>query len=279
MNRAFAPAKVNLTLHVTGQRPDGYHLLDSLVCFADIGDWITVEKATTTTITVTGPMAQGVPTDSNNLVIRAAEMMGLNAKITLEKHLPAAAGIGGGSSDAAATLRALAALYDVPLPSPDALLELGADVPVCMGSQLMRMGGIGENISPLADLPGWPMLLVNPRVSVPTGSVFQALPSKSNAPLPDDLPSPNNINEFAAWIAAQRNDLQGPAIALQPVIADVLASLQDTQGYLIARMSGSGATCFALFETDADRNAAAAAIQQANPNWWVAPTRMSAGPS
>ena len=279
MNRAFAPAKVNLTLHVTGQRSDGYHLLDSLVCFADVGDWITVEKATTTTITVTGPMAHGVPIDSRNLAMRAADMMGLKAKITLEKHLPAAAGIGGGSSDAAATLRALAALYDMPLPNPNALLELGADVPVCMGSQLMRMGGIGENITPLADLPGWPMLLINPRVSVPTGPVFQALPSKSNAPMPDDLPLTNNINEFAAWIAAQRNDLQGPAIALQPLIADVLAALQDTQSCLIARMSGSGATCFALFETDDDRKAAAAAIKQANPSWWVAPTKMTAGPS
>lgn len=273
MINAFAPAKVNLTLHGTGQRDDGYHLLDSLVAFADIGDWISVEKSDSLSLSVTGPMAKGVPTDASNLVIRAAQMMGVTAKITLEKHLPAAAGIGGGSSDAAATIRALMSLYDLPIPNAADLLSLGADVPVCLSPNLSIMRGIGEDVTALDATPNWSMLLINPRVSVPTGPVFRALPSKTNAPMSGELPDWSNLPAAADWLAQQRNDLQAPAIALQPVIGDVLAAFEATKGLEFARMSGSGATCFGLYADRATRDAALAGLQTAHPNWWIAPAQ------
>lgn len=271
MNKAFAPAKVNLTLHVTGQRRDGYHLLDSLVAFVDVGDWITVEAAETSSLKVTGPRAAGVPTDPSNLVLRAAQLLGVTAQITLEKHLPAAAGIGGGSSDAAATLRALQDLYDLPQPSATDVLPLGADVPVCLQPQLTRMEGIGEKLTPLGAMPEWHMILINPGVSVPTGPVFQALPTKTNPPM-SDLPADwSDLTVVTGWLNTQRNDLQGPAIAAQPVIGDVLSRLENTQGCLLARMSGSGATCFGLYQDAATRDAAARQLQAGAPDWWVAP--------
>ena len=252
---AFAPAKINLTLHVTGQRTDGYHLLDSIVVFADIGDRLWFSPAPQLQITVKGPFAEGVPTDRRNLVWRAAEVAGWTGHITLEKNLPHGAGIGGGSSDAAAVLRRFGAV--------DQALSLGADVPVCLSSKPQHMRGIGEVLEPLAPLPELEIVLVNPQVPVPTGQVFAGLTSKQNPPMPP-LPEFADIAALCRWLGAQRNDLELPARAVAPQIDTALGALE---GALFARMSGSGATCFGLYERGAA--SAAAQIAQAHPDWWV----------
>lgn len=264
----LARAKVNLTLHVTGQRPDGYHLLDSLVCFADIGDRITVRKARRTTLTVTGPFAAEVPDGPDNLVLKAASLMDVAAEITLDKRLPVASGIGGGSADAAATLEALAELGGRPLPSDADVLSLGADVPVCLAGGLVRMTGIGEGLNRLAPRMSWPMVLVNPGIPVATAEVFRRLARRDNPPMPEDVLEENYI-EFPDWLGHQRNDLEAPAIGIAPVIGDVLDALRDETGCRIARMSGSGATCFALFDDVAQAEAAVAAINADHPDWWA----------
>ena len=262
---ARAPAKINLTLHVTGRRPDGYHLLDSLVVFADLGDVLRVAPAETASLRVTGPMADGVPTGPENLVRRAAELMGVAAEIELEKHLPAAAGIGGGSSDAAATLRALAELTGRPPPAEVA--RLGADVPVCLAARPARMRGIGERVSPVSGLPDLAAVLVNPGAAVPTPEVFARLERRENPPMPDPLPRWETAAELVRWLAAQRNDLEAAARAVAPEIGTALAALAAMPGCGLARMSGSGATCFGLFADRAAAGAAAAAL--ARPGWWV----------
>ena len=266
----FAPAKINLTLHVTGQRADGYHLLDSLVVFADIGDRIIAERAAGSSLSVTGPLSKGVPTGPENLILRAAALMDMPAALTLEKHLPAAAGIGGGSSDAAATLRALSALSGTPLPA-DLGLSLGADVPVCTLARAATMRGIGEEIAPFEGLPPLPAVLVNPRVEVPTPAVFRALQSRTNPPM-GAIPQGTDVKTFCDWLATERNDLEPPARALAPEIDATLAALSDA---LIARMSGSGATCFGLYPDRATAEAAAARIRTAQPGWWVAATTLA----
>lgn len=267
----FAPAKVNLTLHVTGLRDDGYHLLDSYVMFADIGDRVFVEAADEMSLTVTGPRAAGVPDDARNLCWKAAEFYGARAAITLEKHLPAAAGIGGGSSDAAAVLQGLEQVYGRPAPLDT--LPLGADVPVCMVGHAAHMAGIGERVLPLFTEVPMPCLLVNPGVEVSTPEVFGRLARKDNPPME---PWPEGGGNAAAldWLARQRNDLQAPAMDVQPVIAEALAVLDALPGARLARMSGSGATCFALFDTFQDAEAGARAVASARPGWWVEPCRL-----
>ncbi len=271
MAKAFAPAKINLTLHVTGQRADGYHLLDSLVVFADVGDHITVAPASNgagLNLSVTGPLAQGVPTDDSNLVIKAARLAGVrDAHIALDKHLPAEAGIGGGSSDAAATLRALTEEFGCA--APETLERLGADVPVCFAAKAARMSGTGEQVSVLANFPTLPALLVNPRISVATPPVFRALTQKDNAPMPAELPAFSSVSDVATWLQTMRNDLQEPAMSLHPGIAEALQVLSGLESVQFARMSGSGATCFALFDTIDQAHEAAASLQQVHPSWWV----------
>ncbi|WP_425073170.1 4-(cytidine 5'-diphospho)-2-C-methyl-D-erythritol kinase [Sagittula sp. S175] len=263
---AFAPAKVNLALHVTGQRADGYHLLDSLVMFADVGDTITLRDAPEMSLTVTGPRATGVPTDARNLCWKAAERFGAAVAITLDKHLPAAAGIGGGSSDAAATLRAMADLYNRSFPTEN-LATLGADVPVCTVAHAARMSGIGDHVLPLTMAP-LHAVLVNPGVDVPTPQVFKTLTTKANPPM-TDWPDHGGAPAAIDWLQTQRNDLQAPAIALQPVIADTLAALAATTGNRLTRMSGSGATCFALYDDRTTAEAAATQLQSLHPDWWT----------
>lgn len=269
--RGFAPAKVNLSLHVTGLRDDGLHLLDSLVTFADVGDRLTATPAARASLTVHGPRAAGVPADGRNLVLKAAAWMGETAAFTLEKHLPAAAGIGGGSSDAAAALRLLSGLAGRPIPPGSE--ALGADVPVCLVPESTRMRGIGEALAPVA-LPALPAVLVNPGVEVPTGAVFSALPAKDNAPMPDRLPRFSDPVGAAGWLATQRNDLEAPAIALAPVIGTLLDTLRAQPQLCLARMSGSGATCFGLFETPQAADTAANRIRAAFPGWWVVATKL-----
>ncbi len=264
---AFAPAKVNLALHVTGQRDDGYHLLDSLVAFADVGDHLIVEAAAETTLTIYGPFAAGLSTD-DNLILDAARLMGVTAKMTLEKNLPVAAGIGGGSADAAAALKALAKLSNRAMPDRAQQLSLGADVPVCVQGGLLRMQGVGEDIQVLANTPpSIPMILVNPRVQVSTPDVFAALASRENAPLQDPIPEWTE-DTFLTWLSRQRNDLEAPARGVAPIIGSVLEALAATDGAAVVRMSGSGATCFALYPDERDAAQALAWLRDAHPDWW-----------
>lgn len=274
---AFAPAKINLTLHVTGQRDDGYHLLDSLVVFADIGDTIRVAASDRLSLDIDGPEAGGLAAEPDNLVLRAARLLApeRGAAISLTKRLPVASGIGGGSADAAAALRALAQLWGLAAPSAEQALTLGADVPVCLSPVPARMQGIGDRLGPIAPLPAMDIVLVNPRVAVSTPAVFKSLIVKENAPMNPELPRWRDLPEFTRWLADQRNDLAEPAIAQQPVIADVLNALRDA-GALFAGMSGSGATCYGLFPPDGHsaKSVAKAVLRLAHPGWWCAHGRV-----
>ncbi len=269
---AFAPAKINLTLHVTGQRDDGYHLLDSLVVFADIGDrlWLTPDDRLS--LQVSGEFADGVPTDERNLVWQAAQGAGWSGRVHLEKSLPHGAGIGGGSSDAATVLKTLAGQGFST--ADDFPLSLGADIPVCMAAQASRMQGIGEQITQVA-LPKLPALLINPGVQVPTGTVFSAMETRNNPPMPTVVPEFSTVQDCANWLSAQRNDLQAPAIGTAPQIEQVLSALNDTCDVLLTRMSGSGATCFALYPTVKAAHFAAYEIADGYPDWWCFATELS----
>ncbi|EYD76876.1 4-diphosphocytidyl-2-C-methyl-D-erythritol kinase [Rubellimicrobium mesophilum DSM 19309] len=279
MDKGFAPAKVNLALHVTGQGPDGYHHLDSLVVFAGAGDQLSATVSRDLTLSVAGPFAAGVPTDETNLVLRAAralrEARGVTkgAAIRLLKHLPHGAGIGSGSSDAAAAIRLLAKLWEVePLPhdAPE-VLALGSDVPVCLQAPTpVRMRGRGERTEPLPRLPSLGLVLVNPGATLPTRDVFRALARKNNPPLPEP-PEAKKPEDFAAWLKTLRNDLQAPAETLAPAVTEVLETLRKTPGVLAAVMSGSGATCVGVTRDAGVARNAARIIQLARQGWWVAP--------
>lgn len=277
--KATAPAKVNLTLHVTGQRDDGYHSLESLVVFADVADQLSAITAPDLRLTVTGPFSQGVPVDGTNLVLRAAQALRTlrnvkaGAHITLEKHLPNRAGIGGGSADAAAALAMLAELWQVPpLPATASeVIALGADVPVCMHAPApTRMSGIGDVLSPVPDLPTCALVLVKPNSVVPTGPVFQGLASKNNPPM-HALPEGLDFAGFAAWLNTQRNDLLDPARLVAPDIGAALSKLNAMPAVKAVGMSGSGATCFGLVASMAEARQVARAVQVSQMAWWVAP--------
>ena len=269
---AFAPAKINLSLHITGRRDDGYHLLDSLVVFADVGDTLTLTKGDALSILVTGEHANGVPTDSRNLVWKAAEAAGWTGHIDLKKVLPHGGGIGGGSSDAAATLRMIA---DTGTPiSDEVALSLGADVPVCMTAEATRMQGIGELLSQVS-LPSLPALLVNPGIEVPTGAVFAALQRRDNPAMPNRIPSFDTPEACASWLHGQRNDLELPTKSLAPEVVRVLDELAETKDAILTRMSGSGSTCFALYPTMKAAHFAAYEIGAAHPNWWCRATQLN----
>lgn len=277
---AFAPAKVNLTLHVLGRRPDGYHEIESLVVFADAGDRLTLTPGDRLELDVRGPTAEAAGAGSDNLVLKAARALaerveGLRlGSFTLEKSLPVAAGLGGGSSDAAAALRLLAQANGLPLDDERlyaAARATGADVPVCLDPRPRMMRGIGEILSVPLALPALPAVLVNPGVAVPTKDVFAALaaPALSPAAPHDDVaPAGARVAELVSALASRRNDLEAPALRLQPVIGEVLAALRAS-GCRLARMSGSGATCFGLFDSAAAAQAAARDLQRARPGWWV----------
>lgn len=262
--RHLAPAKINLTLHVTGQRSDGYHELDSLVVFASHGDWISVMPSAELGLSVTGPQSAGVPSDERNLVWHMAQACGTLAHITLEKHLPSASGIGGGSSDAAATFIALRDMGLVKT-APD-LVALGADIPVCVRQKATRLQGIGDILHDCAVLPQLPALLLNPGQGLPTPAIFTGLRQKTNDPMPKALPQFKALQDMVFWLRQMRNDLEPAAIAALPVIQTCLAWLANQPGCLLARMSGSGATCFGLFATEDAARAASKA--QMPPTWW-----------
>ena len=274
----LARAKVNLYLHVLGRRPDGYHLLDSLVVFADVGDRIEVAAADSLRLAIDGPLAAEVPGGDDNLVLRAARALAdaageprAGAAIRLTKSLPVASGIGGGSADAAATLRALARLWRVDIDGERLgrlALTLGADVPMCLQAQPVFAGGIGERIDPAPDLPACALLLVNPRAALPTPGVFARRRGPSSQPGQFGT-RPADARALAAQLADRRNDLTEAAIALVPVIGSVLDALRATPGVLLARMSGSGATCVGLCEDEAAASAAARALAERHPHWWI----------
>lgn len=265
--RAFAPAKVNLALHVTGQRADGYHSLESLVVFANIGDSLRARRSSVAQLHVQGPMAQAVPEGPENLVLKAAAWAGQTAAFELEKNLPAAAGLGGGSSDAAAALRALEALTGQAV-DVARLAELGADVPVCYRARACLMRGVGELIEDVT-LPPMAAILANPRVDVATPAVFERLDSKTNPGLPA-LPGFADAAALQRFLAEQtRNDLEVPARALAPVIDEVLDRLWGLEDARLARMSGSGASCFALFDEISAAERGAEALRAQRPDWWI----------
>lgn len=270
----LAPAKVNLTLHVIGQRNDGYHLLDSLVVFVEVGDQVSLSD--NPGLTLTGPEAAGVGPDADNLVLRAAQLMGqAGAGLILEKRLPVSSGIGGGSSDAAATIRLLSRQTGKSSPRIPELLSLGADVPVCLSAQPARMQGIGEIVSLAPPIPPLWLVLVNPRVAVSTPAVFRALRRKKNT-LMDPLPDWDDLDDFVSWLEMQRNDLESPASKLAPVIPKVLLALRAQSGCRLARMSGSGATCFGIFGSLDLAQVAAAELQHSHPDWWIRATALTA---
>jgi 4-diphosphocytidyl-2-C-methyl-D-erythritol kinase len=278
-----APAKVNLFLHVADRRADGFHPLQSLAVFTDAGDRLRAENALSLSLEIDGPFAAGLSGEGNNLVLRAARALAAEAgtlagaKLTLTKNLPVASGIGGGSADAAAALRALKSLWRIETENT-AMLEiagaLGSDVPVCVPSGAAYMEGRGEILTPVR-VPRMSMLLVNPGVAVPTKEVFGALQSRSGAAMVLPQDSFSDAASVLQFLRTTRNDLEDPARRIQPVIGEVLSLLAAMTGVLLARMSGSGATCFALFPDDEACASAAQGLKAARPAWWVAPTFFS----
>lgn len=261
----LARAKVNLCLHVTGQRADGLHELESLVVFPDIGDQLTFTKADDLELTIDGPFSAGL--SSNNLIFSAAKMIGVSGHFHLTKNLPIASGIGGGSADAAAAIRLIMQAFDLPTPDTKMLMPLGADIPVCMQNASAMMSGVGETVHPV-NLPPFGIVLVNAGVQVSTAAVFSELKFKSNPPMDDLLPF-STSQELFDFLRMQRNDLETPAVETCPMIADVLAALKSDENCAVVRMSGSGGTCFGLFENAALAKKAALQLRENNRNWWV----------
>jgi len=279
-------AKVNLTLRVVGRRVDGYHDLESVVAFADCADRLSFTPGSELRLETTGPLAQACGESTDNLVFKAAQLLGERVPelklgtFVLDKRLPVAAGIGGGSADAAAALRLLARVNNLAIDDAR-LIEVarltGADVPVCLASRACVMTGVGESLLPLA-IPKMPCVMVNPRIPVATKDVFRALGLRNG----ELLVGASDVIEATGWpeagasledwveaLAAGTNDLEAPAMRIQPVIGEVLSALNATNGAWLARMSGSGATCFAIYENTADAQRASRKIQLDHPQWWV----------
>lgn len=275
-----APAKINLALHVTRRREDGYHDLESLVVFADIADDLEAETSEADALTISGPFARALGTDPNNLVLRAVaafrarwpELSPPGLAIHLTKNLPVAAGIGGGSADAAAALRIMARLASEAVPVAelaDLSASLGADVPACLLSRPLVARGVGEILSPLPDFPALHIVLANPMVPVVTADVFRRLRAHDNYPLPA-LPSPlTRPAQLGLWLAETRNDLQPPAVKLVPEIGILVDELAQMPGCVLGRMSGSGATVFGLFGSEGQAHDAASQIRRLHPDYWV----------
>jgi len=268
----IARAKINLALHVRGREPDGYHRLETVFAFAEHGDLLRASEAAELSLRIEGPFAEGLSAGEDNLVLRAARKLqarlqvGKGAALTLNKRLPVASGIGGGSADAAAALRLLNRLWGVGAGEPELLgiaRSLGADVPACVLSRPCLGTGRGDDLAPYdaSAVTGAPLLLVNPGVAVSTADVFRGWAGRDGGPLPEDLLSAHN-------------DLEEPAKAVAPVIGDVLEALAAASGARLVRMSGSGATCFALFESEAERDKATAEIAAAHPHWWQLASRL-----
>jgi 4-diphosphocytidyl-2-C-methyl-D-erythritol kinase len=282
-----APAKVNLYLHVTGRRDDGYHLLDTLVVFPGLGDVVTVAPSTEITLTTEGTFADQIPDGSDNLVLKAAHLLvnhaGITegAKISLEKNLPVASGIGGGSADAAATLTALSKLWGLNLGEDDLAdlgLALGADVPMCVKGRALFVGGIGENFANAPKMPAAALVMVNPLKPVSTPAVFKERAGSFTAADRFDGPI-RDAEHLAELLSTRTNDLADAAQRIEPQIGNVLDELAALPGVLLTRMSGSGGTCFGLFQGIDTAAPAAITLSKARPDWWVkaAPLEFDSG--
>ena len=284
MTEAFvetAPAKINLALHIAGRRPDGYHELDSLVVFADVADEIEAFPANEDKLSISGPFGTGLTSGEGNLVLRAVaafratwpDHVPARLAFNLRKNLPVAAGLGGGSADAAAVLRLMASLGPALLPEHELMAvaaRLGADVPMCLLSRPCRAQGVGERVTALSSFPQTHVVLVNPLVPVVTADVFRRLQVHENDGLPD-LPEPlTRPAQLGIWLAETRNDLEPPAIAMVPVIGALRDTLARAPGCVLARMSGSGATVFGLFGSSTQAHQAAHDLREKWPGYWVA---------
>lgn len=279
MLRIAAPAKINLTLHVTGRRADGYHTLDSLVAFADVFDHVSVDHAETLSLEVVGPNAAALSAThaQENIVLRAARVLASaigtekGAHVVLHKVLPVAAGIGGGSADAAAVLLALSRLWHSDLPQESLLAlaaAIGADVPVCLQGRATQIGGVGEQFVDVPSLPPSWLVLANPGVALSTPEVFRMRTGAFSEPAPLDV-APPDAAALASELAKRRNDLTAAAISLVPGIGVALSALAALPGALLSRMSGSGATCYALFASEGEAQAAARILRADHRGWWI----------
>lgn len=284
--KVHAPAKLNLFLHVGDQRADGYHALQSLVAFAEVGDVLEIAPASELSLSITGPFAAQIPRGGGNLVLKAARALSeefsptqLGASIALEKNLPVAAGLGGGSADAAATLRALNRLWALGR-SEDQLIELaqtlGSDVPACVLSRPCWMEGRGERVWPTSTLPPLDLILVNPGILLATDSVFATLNARTGTSAMEPPGRIEKLWDLVAYLEDSGNDLEAPATHLQPDIDHVLEALHHEPGCVFAQMSGSGATCFGLFNDREYAEGGAGRIAQDHPHWWVNATRIAA---
>ena len=283
----LARAKVNLFLHVGRPGPDGYHAISSLMVFADVGDRVTLRSGESG-FEMTGPFASGLEGETDNLVTRARDRFlarygGEHSfGLTLDKALPIAAGLGGGSADAAAALRLMARAFDLPPAERgesgvlgEIARSLGADVAACLGSEPVLAGGRGDVLAPMRGLPPLHAVLVNPGVASPTAAVYRAFDDGgawADLAAPDSGPLATAA-ETVRWLAATRNDLEAPATRIRPEIGDVLALLRRSDDCLIARMSGSGATCFALCEGTSQAVRLSETVARVRPSWWVTPCR------
>lgn len=281
-----ARAKVNLTLHMKGKRRDGYHELESLVVFADVSDELVFTPASEDRLSLEGPFAGLV--DGENLVLKAkrafASWLGVTVSgdFLLKKNIPVAAGLGGGSSDAAATIRALLKAYDRAEDTKTFIRQsasIGADVPVCLQNSAAWMCGLGERVTPVSGLTPLPALLVNPGIKLSTAAVFKTLNAKplqaEEAEAPPSFPGWRNPQEAAVWLNEGRNDLEAPAIALEPAVKKVLDALRRLDGCMLSRLSGSGPTCFGIFLSQDAAAEAASEMRRSYPNWWVQATTLS----
>ncbi len=273
--RKFAPAKINLFLHVTGKRDDGYHTLESLVAFADIGDELCLEPAPNLSLSIDGPYAHNLSATDNS-IIKAAQFFAQHHDLKsgghfkLTKNLPIASGIGGGTADAAAALHLLEEAHGRPIPDAVTLTTLGADVPVCVNGDVVMMQGIGEIITPVAAFPPCDVLLINSGHSVATADVFRGLQPHYSAPLVQPTAQGwDSLGSLTDFLQTTRNDLIKPALSVAPQISSVVAGLSRAKGCKVARMSGSGATCFGIFESSAAAQIAAETIADLHPTWWI----------
>jgi 4-diphosphocytidyl-2-C-methyl-D-erythritol kinase len=282
----FAPAKINLFLHVGDKGADGYHAIASLAVFADIGDTLAATRADELSLRCDGPFGASLSAGPDNLVMRAAvtlQRLALSrrhavkgAQLTLTKRLPLASGLGGGSADAAAVLRLLPRLWTMQVSDAardEIALSLGADVPVCLASRASWMEGRGARLSSAPQFPPLHMVLVNPGIEVSTTEVFRHIQHRTGARLPDAPNAFNTVHELADWLKLQRNDLEAPAIRIAPQISECLAALRDAQGCLLARMTGSGATCFGIFPEEILASQTALKLKSTHSTWWTPAVR------
>jgi len=278
-----APAKVNLYLHITGRRADGYHLLDSLVAFARIGDTLDIEAADELTLVNTGPFGAVLDPGPDNLVLRAARSLAAEtgvragAKLTLTKRVPVAAGLGGGSADAAATFKGLARLWGIEISTAELMrlgVDLGADVPVCIYGRTAYVSGIGETIEAAPHLPETNLVLANPGRPVLTAAVYKAQGGRFTQPA-RFADSPADARALAEALSRRENGLARAALEIEPAIAETLVALQDSGRCLLARLCGSGPTCYGIFPDARAANEAADSLSRAHPSWWVCATQLA----